>query len=427
MKLRNAVSATLLAIATTGTLVACSSFNADSNGESQADRGTVQLPLTAYGTTGAQFRLTLANFAIAATDSSVSASTTLSSDLTPDATSVDATLAVGAYAVTLGAGWQMQKLDTTTSTWSAVTATLLTTETQSFSVAEQATSVVTYAFNVEGEVVTTSTGQVSVRMTVQDGTGGSTSTTAAAGGSSSTGGSTSTTSAGGSTSTTSTSAPLTNFSFFVTSYASMKQLSGSANGFGGDLRFGQTTGLAGADLICSTIAEMSMPGSSVKNWRAFLSTSTVNAISRIGLGPWYDRMGRLVALNTTGLVAVRPTGANTAIVNDLPNEYGVPNHNPDGTGSVDNQSVLTGSNATGTLYSAAGTCNDWTSTTAAGQPRVGAAWTTSTATANWMSFRDEGGCKAGVNLVESGGPSISVGTVGSGGGYGAIYCFATTP
>src|SRR5690606_18604670 len=75
-------------------------------------------------------------------------------------------------------------------------------------------------------------------------------------------------------------ANLDKFSFFVTSLESLRKLSKSQKGFGGDLRFGETgegAGLRGADKICSTIAEMSMPGSSAKQWRAFLSTSKVHA------------------------------------------------------------------------------------------------------------------------------------------------------
>ena len=47
-----------------------------------------------------------------------------------------------------------------------------------------------------------------------------------------------------------------------------------------------------------------MPGSGAKGWHAFLSapaTATarqVNAIERIGSGPWYDRIGRLFAPRT---------------------------------------------------------------------------------------------------------------------------------
>ena len=45
----------------------------------------------------------------------------------------------------------------------------------------------------------------------------------------------------------------------------------------------------------------------------------------------------------------------------------------------------------------------------------------------WMSTLDEAGCRAGINIVETGPPNLLVPTVGSGGGYGGIYCFALTP
>ena len=121
------------------------------------------------------------------------------------------------------------------------------------------------------------------------------------------------------------------FSFFLTSLAAMRQLSGSQNGFGGDLRFGEATGLAGADKICTMTANMSMPGNG-KTWRAFLSVGAsapggaVNAIDRVGAGPWYDFKGRLVAANRAALLNTRPVGADPAILNDLPNEIGLPNH-----------------------------------------------------------------------------------------------------
>lgn len=216
---------------------------------------------------------------------------------------------------------------------------------------------------------------------------------------------------------------LEKFSFFVTSIVAVRKLSNSQNGFGGDLRYGQATGLAGADKICTEIAESSMAGSSAKVWRAFLSTSTVNAIDRIGTGPWYDRLGRIVANNPAGLAASRPTGANSAIINDLPNETGVGNHNPDGTGQVDNHDTLTGSNMQGKYYgSAASTCNDWTSTSG-GSPRVGHSWPGGPST-NWSDAMNAPGCAAGVNLSSSGNSGSAV---GSAGGYGGFYCFALTP
>jgi hypothetical protein len=232
---------------------------------------------------------------------------------------------------------------------------------------------------------------------------------------------------------------LPKFSFFVTSLGAMRKLSGSQDGFGGDLRYGETTGLAGADKICKEVAELSMPGAGAKAWRAFLSTvaggengGPVNAIDRIGPGPWYDRMGRVVALTKDDLLAVRPRGADPAIINDLPNELGVPNHQdgaPGCTGNTcpDNHDTLTGTNARGTLYSAAmtSTCNDWTSKERTGRPWCGHCWPRAGSGQNWMSSLSEGGCAPGVNLREMGGPNAP--TVGSGGGYGGIYCFALTP
>jgi hypothetical protein len=47
---------------------------------------------------------------------------------------------------------------------------------------------------------------------------------------------------------------------------------------------------------------------------------------------------------------------------------------------------------------------------------------------NWMSALDEAGCAPGAFIVEAGPPGANgTQTVGDGGGYGAIYCFALTP
>ena len=106
-------------------------------------------------------------------------------------------------------------------------------------------------------------------------------------------------------------AELAHFSFFVTSLAGLQKLSGKQEGFGGDLRHGQPNGLAGADKICSDLAETSMPGSAAKGWRAFLSVAQcpdgkpVNAIDRVGEGPWYDRIGRVVAMTKSALQSHR--------------------------------------------------------------------------------------------------------------------------
>lgn len=242
------------------------------------------------------------------------------------------------------------------------------------------------------------------------------------------------------------------FSFFVTSLKAMVELSKNDQGFGGDLRFGETgdgAGLRGADKICTTIAEKSMPGNN-KTWRAFLSATKgadgnpVHAIDRIGEGPWYDRTGRLISQNKTSVAAVRPEGADEAIINDLPNEDGVPNHEPDiGQGEVDNHDVLTGTDEEGMLFStdAGSTCDDWTSSAESGEPHCGHSWPRMGGFGgddgpgggfgsgnNWMSALDESGCAPGVWIVEAGPPGANgTKSVGDGGGYGGIYCFALTP
>lgn len=259
------------------------------------------------------------------------------------------------------------------------------------------------------------------------------------------------------------------FSFFVTSWAGLQRLAkdfglpnNGTDGFGGDLRYGETgpgAGLRGADKICATLAEASMPGAGAKGWRAFLSASDdgtgkpVNAIDRVGTGPWYDRLGRLFGNTVADIAQERPTMADATIKNDFPNEDGVPNHRPDpNVPEVDNHDMLTGSDETGKLLDNTSNCLNWTSamgdTAKEGKPRVGHSWPRTTGPGgggggfpmgagggssafgnmnNWMSALTESGCKAGANLKEQGGPMATAVTVGSGGGYGGFYCFALKP
>jgi hypothetical protein len=258
---------------------------------------------------------------------------------------------------------------------------------------------------------------------------------------------------------------LEKFSFFLTSVASIKKVSNNDQGFGGDLRFGETgegAGLRGADKICKAIAELGMPGAGAKDWRAFLSTTTggpdggpVHAKSRIGNGPWYDATGRLVSMTLESLIGSnRPGGADPAISDDLPNEFGIPNHTADAPGCTgnacpDNHQVLTGTNCSGELHVGGGsgggsiipdctnftaaanepnpdfTCNDWTSKEASGSPWCGHSWPRQGSGLSWMSAAKDGGCAPCVNIVESGG--VTNACVGSAGGYGGFYCFEYKP
>ncbi len=126
-------------------------------------------------------------------------------------------------------------------------------------------------------------------------------------------------------------------SFFVTS---------QGPGDGGNLG-----DLEGADAQCQKLA--SAVGAGGRTWRAYLSTSTVNARDRIGNGPWYNVKGELIASSLEELhsdanriskqTALTETGQVVNGRGDKPNMH----------------DILTGSNADGTA--ADKTCRDWTS------------------------------------------------------------------
>jgi len=214
--------------------------------------------------------------------------------------------------------------------------------------------------------------------------------------------------------------PVGNFSFFVTSLATMRAQSASQDGFGGNLG-----GLTGADQICQTAAAAVGAGS--KTWKAFLSTfnngAPVHAIDRIGAGPWYDRNGRLIAMNLAGLTAGNRPAGDPATINDLPDENGTPL-----TTLGDTHDILTASNLAGRFdgTSGANSCNDWTDAGAGtpGAVRLGHSWP-ATSGQSWIRAHTARGCSPGVNLIQNG-PGTGT-SVGAGGGWGGIYCFALTP
>jgi hypothetical protein len=216
------------------------------------------------------------------------------------------------------------------------------------------------------------------------------------------------------------------FSFFLSSWYHMQLLSGTRNGFGGDLRYnGAATGLEGADAICQRIAANVCFGH--LTWHAFLSTSQVDAIDRIGDGPWYDYAGQLVANDVSQLTSGnRPAGGccESGVYDELGVFHdGSTDVNNDGM-QDDDHDILTGSNEQGRYDGFS--CDDWTSTTAQGSgrrsgPMCGHSWPAHSGE-NWIAAHSVSGCAAEVNFIQDGGGSGD--GVGSGGGYGGIYCFA---
>lgn len=195
-------------------------------------------------------------------------------------------------------------------------------------------------------------------------------------------------------------ADATSMSFFVTS---------TGKGDGANLG-----GLEGADAHCAALAKAA--GSTKTSWKAYLSTTApqgeagVNARDRIGMGPWQNVKGEVIATSVEELHSVKNNlTKDTALTEkgevvkgrgDDPNEH----------------DVLTGSDPMG-MYSTAGgdtTCKNWTSNSEGSaivghHDRIGLKDTRHMT--SWNSSHGSAGC--------------SNDALKKTGGNGYFYCFAT--
>lgn len=220
----------------------------------------------------------------------------------------------------------------------------------------------------------------------------------------------------------------TNMSFFVSSTA----LSGT-----GDLG-----GLAAADAHCQALAEAA--GSDFVQWVAYLSTEggpgpgdDVNAIDRIGTGPWFNADGEMFAADLDSIHTIEPDiiacdggappgcmEARAAYILLKPadelflDENGVqitdplqPANLPVPNGGDRGHDIFTGSLPDGTVFPG-GTCNDWTSAAGNEFARVGHTDVPGNTqfSPSWNAAHDTVDC--------------SLGGVESRGGAGFFYCFA---
>ena len=187
-------------------------------------------------------------------------------------------------------------------------------------------------------------------------------------------------------------------SFFVTSQTSAT---------------GNLGGVAGADATCQRLADAV---GSKRFWRAYLSVERdpsnnnqpANARDRIGIGPWHNAAGTLVA-NNVGELHAR-TGDAALFVD----ERGIRiNGQWTGSPSPVQHDILTGSNADGTLLRGF-TCADWTSSSPANVGQVGHSdgmgpgQSTAGTLASWNSAHANQNCA----------------DTAPRGGAGRIYCFA---
>jgi len=184
-------------------------------------------------------------------------------------------------------------------------------------------------------------------------------------------------------------------SFFVTSTGSGAD--------GGDIG-----GLDGADAKCDELATAA--GAGARTWRAYLSTSSVNARDRIGDGPWFNAAGDQVAADVDSLHA-----------NGLSN--GDPQHMMDENGDAvpgPEHDIFTGSNDDGELFlddaGLAFTCDDWTSSSADGAAVPGPHVGHSDIPANPMFSPSWNNAHTA--------PACDAASIASVGGAGRLYCFA---
>ena len=192
--------------------------------------------------------------------------------------------------------------------------------------------------------------------------------------------------------------PAANMGFFVT----------SSNSKGGNLG-----GLAGADQVCQSLAKTA--GAGAKTWRAYLSTSTVDAKSRIGNGPWYNFKGELIAQSLADLHTAdkNKISGTTALTEKgtAPNYLAMVDGKAAPAAQPLQHDILTGTNEDGTKN--ADTCRDWTVGDASAKAMLGHAdrLGRNPGLNSWNAIHASQGC--GQEQLQ---PT---------GGAGLLYCFAS--
>jgi hypothetical protein len=171
---------------------------------------------------------------------------------------------------------------------------------------------------------------------------------------------------------------------------------------------GNLGGLAGADARCQSLAAAA--GFGTRTWHAYLSTTTVDARSRIGSGPWVSSKGVLLARNLEELHARK--GDAQVFVDEKGKTI---NGQWTGSPSPNEHDILTGSTADGRLLANA-TCADWTS-----------AATTLTAQVGHSDGLGPGGDTSGTfSSWNSAHANQDCSNTAPRGGAGRIYCFAVS-
>lgn len=173
---------------------------------------------------------------------------------------------------------------------------------------------------------------------------------------------------------------------------------------------GDLGGIEGADAHCVALAEAA--GAERTAWVAYLSTSEVDAIDRIGSGPWYNFDGDVFAADLDSLhPTIDPSDDRDGYIAVKPADELFMDENGDSIPGNEHD-IFTGTQADGTHMDGA-TCQDWTSNDADDVAQVGHSDTPGNPafSPSWNSAHESAGCDT--DGVEARG------------GNGRVYCFAT--
>lgn len=169
---------------------------------------------------------------------------------------------------------------------------------------------------------------------------------------------------------------------------------------------GKIGGLDGADKRCQDLAKAA--GFGDHTFKAYLSTSTVNAKDRIGTGPWVNSKGVTLAENLAALHALK--GNADLFIDEKQQKI---NGQWQGSPTPNMHDIFTGSAADGTVM-ADMTCTDWTSDSAQQKAQIGHSdglgpnGDTANGRDSWNSAHANGSCA----------------DTAPAGGAGKLYCFA---
>lgn len=157
---------------------ACSGDGSAEQADSARSTGSLSLPLTAIGASGAVYRLRQASFAVESLEGGPGA--VLFSEQDPLASTLESTLPSGNYVVTLQSGWFLEKA--VGNDVSTVSAALISPSVQGVSVQVNGESTLAFVFETNGEVLEFGQGRLVIDIEVNENGGGGTGGTGGGGG-----------------------------------------------------------------------------------------------------------------------------------------------------------------------------------------------------------------------------------------------------